>query len=68
MHRTTRGEFHGVALAKTRETCPNSRKTALHFAANFISAKLICAAFEMGTRHGVCKRARSEIKRVLLSS
>ena len=46
MHRTMRGVFHGVALVKTREMCPNSRKAALHFAANFISAKMLCAAFE----------------------
>ena len=58
MHRTMRGVFHGVALVKTREMCPNSRKAALHFAANFISAKLLGAAFEMSTRHAVCKRAR----------
>ena len=58
MQCTMRGVFHGVALVKTREMCPNSRKAALHFAAKFISAKLLCAAFEMSTRHAVCKRAR----------
>jgi hypothetical protein len=53
MHRTMRGVFHGVGLLRTRDMCPNSRKAVLHFAVNFISAKLLCAAFEMIARQAV---------------
>ena len=53
MHPTMRGVFHGVGLLRTQEMCPNSRKAALHFAVYFISAKLMCAAFEMSARYAV---------------